>query len=36
MRRTPVLGIQQGIKASERVVQTPGQLAAVMNIRAAA
>lgn len=29
-------GIRQGIKDSERVLQTPGQLAAVMNIRAAA
>lgn len=29
-------GIQRGIKDSERVLQTPGQLAAVMNIRAAA
>lgn len=29
-------GIRQGIKDGERVLQTPGQLAAVMNIRAAA
>lgn len=36
MKRKPVLGIQQGIKDSERVLQTPGQFAAVMNIRAAA
>lgn len=36
MKRKPVLGIQRGIKDSERVLQTPGQIAAVMNIRAAA
>lgn len=36
MKRKPACGIQQGIKDSERVLQTPGQLAAIMNIRAAA
>lgn len=30
------VGDTAGIKDSERVLQTPGQLAAVMNIRAAA
>lgn len=36
MKRKPELGVQQGIKDSERVLQTPGQFSAVMNIRAAA
>lgn len=30
MKRKPVFGIQRGIKDSERVLQTPGQFAAVM------
>lgn len=35
MKRDLMLGIQQEIKDGERMLQTPGQLAALMNIRAA-